>query len=97
MASARAVSRQSFHPGNLSPHRRAQAGRGNVECWAHEGPYFDHCLEVRTTGALGTVLLSRQNLGELKRAIAEAEQLFEQLDDSGGSKKWLRPPEKLSF
>lgn len=97
MASARAVRHQSFHPGNLSAQRRAQAMRGNIECWAHEGPHFDHCLEVRTTGALGTVLLSRENLDEMKRAIAEAEKLFERLDDMGSGGKWLRPPERLSF
>lgn len=96
MASARAVRRQVFHPGDLTQHRRALASRGSLEAWAHEGSNFEHCLELRTTGALGTLLLSRQNLDDLKRAIVAAEELFERLDDRNGS-AWQRPPEKLVF
>lgn len=92
---ARAVRSERYSPGALSPNRRIQAARGAVEAWAHEGPKMDHCLELRTTGALGTLLLSRQNLSEIKRAVEAAEELFEQLDDRVAP--FLRPPQKLDF
>lgn len=93
---ALALRHQSFQPRSLSAHRRQQASRGVVECWVHEGPHLDHCLEVRTTGAIGTVIFTRQNLDEMKRAIAEAERMFDLLDDRAGT-PYLRPPEKLVF
>lgn len=96
MVGARAVRRGSDRPGQLSPHRRSLAARGSAQGWVHEGHNYDHCLEVSTTGALGTVLLSRQNLVEMRRIIDAAEDAFEQLDERGGG-PFLRPPEKLVF
>ena len=93
---ARAIRRAGEGLARLSAHRRSLALRGGLEAWVHEGPNLTHCVEVRTTGALGTVVLSRQNLEDMKRLIAAAEESFAALDDRGGS-PFQRPPERLVF
>lgn len=92
----RAIRRTTDRVNTLSDHRRAQALRGSVVAFVHEGRNLSHCLEVSTTGALGTVLLSRQNLVELRRALDAAEEAMDALDERGGS-PFLRPPQKLVF
>ena len=96
MPVARAVRRTPDRPANLSAHRRSLAARGALQAWVHEGPNFDHCLELSTTGALGTLLLTRQNLAEMRRMLDAAEERFEALDERGGS-PFQRPPERLVF
>jgi hypothetical protein len=93
---ARAIKELPERPVTLTPHRRAQILRGSVQAVLHEGLNFSHCLEVSTTGALGKLYLSRQNLDELRRMIAAAEEAMDALDERNGS-AWLRPPQKLVF
>lgn len=80
----------------LSPHRRAQILRGSVQAVVHEGHNFTHCLEVSTSGALGKVYLSRQNLAELRRVLDAADEAFDELDERAAT-GYLRPPQKLVF
>ncbi len=94
--SVRAVRDMSERMQALTPHRRAQILRGSVLAVVHEGHNFAHCLEVSTTGALGKVYLSRQNLAELRRMIDAAEEAFDELDERAGS-GYLRPPQRLVF
>lgn len=97
MRGARAIRRADDRPGQLTAHRRALAERGVVQAWVHEGINGGHCVELSTTGALGTVLLTRQNLIELRRALDAAEEVFERLDERGGDSRFLRPAERLVF
>lgn len=92
----RAVREHSDRLQALTPHRRAQILRGTVQAVVHEGHNFAHCLEVSTSGALGKVYLSRQNLAELRRLIDAAEEAFDDLDERAGS-GYLRPPQRLVF
>ena len=94
--SARAIRDLPERLAPLTQHRRAQIMRGTVSAVVHEGYNFNHCLEVSTTGALGKVYLSRQNLDELRRMIDAAEEAMDVLDERNGS-AWLRPPQKLVF
>ncbi|MGK2229184.1 hypothetical protein [Devosia sp.] len=96
MGAPRAIRRDLTGVAALSPHRRGLAQSGAVQAFVHEGHNFAHCLELRTTGALGTLLLSRQNLDELKRVVDAAEEAFDALDDRDGS-PFLRGPQKLTF
>lgn len=78
---ARAVRNRSDVVSPISPHRRQLARGGQLRAVAHIGRNHEHLLELSTTGALGTLVLTRQNIVEAIRAFEAFEVVAERADD----------------
>jgi hypothetical protein len=78
---SRTARRGSSYLDTITSHRRQLARGGQLRAVAHIGPNHEHMLELSHAGAIGSLVLTRQNIVEARRALDAFEAVAERADD----------------